>query len=239
MALIIDNVVKRTFHVEFGKRKGTAFTIDHQGRQYLITAKHLLEELKEFPKCVKIFSEKKWISKDIKVVGCGKGKVDIVVLACQEQLSEKLPMKPSVHRLGYSQPVYFVGFPFGLHSGNEQINRGFPIPFVKMGIVGAVLLNDRSTEQLSIIYIDGHGNEGFSGGPVVYKPRGGKNTYNVAGVVTCIIDSKKPQVKVYDRNKTKKIGYAQENLGIVQAIDIRYAIDLIKKKPIGYKLVPN
>ena len=63
--MLIDNVINRTFHVKFGIGKGTAFTIDHQGRQYLITARHLLGELDEFPKYVEIFSEEKWISKNI------------------------------------------------------------------------------------------------------------------------------------------------------------------------------
>ena len=148
-------------------------------------------------------------------------------------------MEPSVKGLDCGQPVYFVGFPFWLHCDRELIDRGYPLPFVKTGIVGAKQLNDRLNKQTSYFYIDGYGIEGFSGGPVIYKQNERDETYKVAGVVSKIIDSQEKLPIFNNTNKEEKSVLYRENLGIVKAIDIQHAIDLIKEKPIGYKLVPN
>ena len=68
----------------------------------------------------------------------------------------------------YGQQVYILGFPHGHDSGGAEINRGLPIPFVKSGVISAFAFGD-----VKKIYIDTHANEGFSGGPVVFRPQQG------------------------------------------------------------------
>ena len=41
--MITSNVIHRTFHIRYRNGTGTAFAIDRDGRQYLITARHLVE----------------------------------------------------------------------------------------------------------------------------------------------------------------------------------------------------
>ena len=85
--------------------------------------------------------------------------IDVTVLACPIQLAPPLPLEASNEGLVLGQPVYFLGFPFGWDSGLENINRGLPVPFVKAGVVSAMILGNASH-----IYVDAHGNKGFSGG---------------------------------------------------------------------------
>ena len=94
-----------------------------------------------------------------------KADVDVAVLSCPTQLAPMHPLAASADGLAYGQPVYFLGFPFGWDGGAENINRDFPMPFVKGGDC------QRHHRQVTLrrFYIDAHGNKGFSGGPVVFS----------------------------------------------------------------------
>ena len=67
----------------------------------------------------------------------------------------------------YGQDVYFLGFPYGLHGDMSALSNDLPFPFVKKGII-SLFHND----GVNRIYLDGHNNPGFSGGPVVFMPAG-------------------------------------------------------------------
>ena len=41
--MVTTNVIQRTFNIRRGESPGTAFTIDRAGRQYLVTARHVIE----------------------------------------------------------------------------------------------------------------------------------------------------------------------------------------------------
>ena len=143
----------------------------------------------------------------------------------------------SADELGYGQRVYFLGFPFGWDGGAEYINRDFPIPFVKTGIVSAIIEGTDSR-----IFIDGHNNKGFSGGPVVFTPSGQQRTqFRVAGVVAHyptpiaepVVD--KAGRPILDA-QSEPVAYFVENQGFVVAFNIRHVTDLIDANPIGFKL---
>ena len=96
----------------------------------------------------------------------------------------------------------------------------------------------------SKLYLDAHGNRGFSGGPVVFVP-GGKESgeYQVAGVVSCYpTPLLEPIVDIQGEpilNRGEPIAYFKENPGIVVAFMIKHAIDLIDNNPIGFLLTTN
>ena len=189
------------------------------------------------PEATMITSNKEWKDLVVNVVGIGSGAVDVAVLACSVRLSPPLPLVTSLADLAYGQPVSFLGYPFGWDVGGEQINRGVPLPFVKAGIVSAMEFGD-----VSRIFLDAHGNKGFSGGPVVFVPFGQpKNELRVAGIVTSypipeflpIVDSNGETIT--DR-RGKPIGHVKENPGFVVAIDIKHALELIDANPIGFQL---
>ena len=41
--MVTSNVIQRTFHIRYGSTTGTAFAIDRNKRQYLITARHVVK----------------------------------------------------------------------------------------------------------------------------------------------------------------------------------------------------
>ena len=235
---ITANVIYRTFQIRMADSVGTAFTIDREKKQYLVTARHVVEDIVSGDE-IEIYHKKRWKNIAIKVVGVGAGKIDIAVLACPIQLSPSYPLEASLADLVYGQSIYFLGFPFGYRWGleEEHINRGFPLPFVKSGIVSAVLFGPSSK-----IWIDGHVNRGFSGGPVIFRPNAqASGEYRVAGVVVSyplptsrtIVDEHGDPI--VDRHG-KPFAYFQENPGFVIAINISHAIDLIQANPIGFEL---
>ena len=234
--MITNNIIYRTFHIRWNGFTGTGFTIDHGSKQYLITARHVVDGI-ESGKSIKIFQDNKWKDFVVNVVGIGKGDVDVAVLACSVRLSPLLPLVASIAHLAPGQRVSFLGYPFGWDAGSEQINRGVPLPFVKAGIVSAVEFGD-----VTRIYLDAHGNKGFSGGPVVFVPYGQpKNKLRVAGIVSYYPIPQYLPIVDHDGNEItdhggKPIGYIQENPGFVVAIAIKHALELINANPIGFEL---
>ena len=227
--MITSNVIQRTLHIKRDNSSGTAFTLDHGGKQYLVTARHVVEGIASGERIFTV-QEKQWKTIDINVVGVGEGEADVAVLACQHQLSPTHPLKPSEPKdFFYGQQVYFLGFPFGWDSGGEHINNGLPFPFVKTGIISAFTIGDAPVQK---IYLDAHANKGFSGGPVVFSPLNDPKALRVAGVVANY--PKRFQPVVDDQGNT--VAHAQENPGIVVAIGIQHVVALIEANPIGFAL---
>ena len=225
--MITSNVIHRTLQISRAPFQGTAFTIDRGGRQYLVTARHVVEGIAS-GESIFVVSEKESKPVKIQVVGVGEGKVDVAVLACQQQLSPTHPLEPTSAGLIYGQQAYFLGFPFGWDAGGENINHGLPVPFVKAGVISCWVTSDTVKE----IYIDAHVNKGFSGGPVVFSSSGQKEVFRVAGVVSGYPRSFQPVVDGHG----KTVARAQENPGFVRAIDISHVVALIDANPIGFAL---
>ena len=214
--------------------------MDHASKQYLVTARHVVPGIKS-GNAIKIFHEKDWRDLDVNVVGIGKGQVDVAVLACSVQLSPSHPLVPSTAGLVYGQSVSFLGYPFGWNSGGEHINRGIPLPFAKAGIVSALEFGD-----VKRIFLDAHGNKGFSGGPVVFVPHEQPNgELHVAGIISNFPTSRHWQhwLPVVDRKGSpitnqqgNPIGYVKDNPGIVVTFSINHAVDFIDANPVGFQL---
>ena len=234
--MITSNVIHRTFNIRCGKATGTAFAIDQDNRQYLITARHVVQDFTP-GSTIAILHERQWKTLSVEVVGIGADSIDVEVLACPFRLAPAHSLVASNAGLTYGQPVYFLGFPFGWNSGMENLNRELPVPFVKAGVVSAMITGDASH-----IYIDAHGNGGFSGGPVVFVPSGRpSNEFRVAGVVANaplpliepVVDKSGRPLVDADGNP---IAYFPQNQGLVVAYDIRHATDLIDANPVGLQL---
>ena len=234
--MLTNNVAQRTFMIRYGDSGGTAFAVDWKSRQYLVTAKHVTEGISGTDQ-IRILHDEQWKTLDVKVVGIAAGDVDVTVLACGQLLAPpSLTLEPkNMADLYWSQQVYFVGFPFLWTAGGEEINRDFPLPFAKTGIVSALSLGERP------LYIDAHGNKGFSGGPVVFVPPGRHGEFRIAGVVAHYPTPLVEPVVDKDGNVIRDGGgeptaYFKENPGIVVAYDIRHATDLMDANPIGFPL---
>ena len=233
--MITRNVIQRTFNLRYETSAGTAFAIDRAGKQYLITARHVVQGIESGGE-IELLHEHQWKPLTVTVVGIGSREVDIVVLACSVQLAPLLPLSASTEGMAYGQEIYFLGFPFEWNSAGEEINRNFPLPFAKAGIVSAMPFGDPS-----LIYIDAHGNPGFSGGPVAFREPGNpQSDFKVAGVV---VNGPTPVRKpVIDERGSPLVlddgggAYLAENQGFVVAVNIKHALELIDSNPVGFTL---
>lgn len=222
--MVPTNALQRTFRLKFGASTATCFTIDVDGRQYIVTARHALPGISG-PVTIQLQHEGTWKDLTCTVVGLAD-EVDIAVLAPPHAISPSHPLEPTTRGMYLSQDAFFLGFPYGLHSEIGAINANFPLPLVKKACVSLFSLTGSGPKYL---LLDGHNNPGFSGGPVVYAVAGQLAAINVASVVSGYkFDWDKVFVKGHETDLAFKY-----NTGIVIAYSIEHAVDLIRSRPIG------
>ena len=94
--MITANIIHRVFRITDGSISGTAFTIDFDARQYLITAKHVVPDPMVATR-LQIFSSGSWTPLSVDFVGAAPGDADVTVLGANRQLTDpKLPVTPSL-----------------------------------------------------------------------------------------------------------------------------------------------
>ena len=192
-----------------------------------ITAKHVVQGISTSD-TVEIFYKNTWSAMDVGLVGEAPDEADISVLAPSVRLSPDLPLPATTTGMAWSQDVYFLGYPYNLFADIGETNRNFPMPFVKKAIVSA---SSKSEEEIHRLFLDGHNNPGFSGGPVVWTEPDILD-YSVAGVISGFQSVDEP---VYDGTAPTALAY-RYNTGIIIAYDIKHAIELIEVNPIGLEL---
>lgn len=232
---VTANALQRTFHIKHGESAGTCFAIDHGDRQYLITAKHVVEGMSGVgrPATVELFHQKRWKVLDVTVVGEAEGNIDIVVFAPAMQVAPSHPLPPTTEGAMLGQDAYFLGFPFGLRADIGALNREFPLPLVKKAVLSAMLDEPDGTE---IWLLDGFNNPGFSGGPVLFAPdRRQPFQYNV-GAVLSGYRYEESSILVGGTETPLK---SRHNTGIIIAHSIRHAMSIIEDNPIGFELPLN
>ena len=229
--MISTNILYRVFYIRVGEKSGTSFVVEHSGKQYLVTARHIFQTLRQ-EMDISIFWKREWRKLSTKLVGV-EDDADIAVLSSPIQLAPAFPAEPSTGGMLLAQQVFFLGFPLGLTGDGEELNRKFPLPLVKTGIVSGI---DFASPSKSF-WIDGHNNPGFSGGPVVFIPYGQQISsnvkYKIAGVISGYRLSRQ---EVRDNSTGREIGYVGENSGIILAYSIQHAVDLIESNPIGCEI---
>lgn len=223
--MVPQNALQRTFRIKSGSSEGTCFTIDIEGKQYVVTAKHVING-QSFPSDIHLLHEKTWKPERADLVGIGPTGVDVAVMTLSRQLSPTLPLEPSCAELFWGQDVHFLGFPYGLFGDVGQANGDYPIPFIKRAAVSGMSPHGSSPR---IIYLDGHNNPGFSGGPVVYRV-GFTERWGVAAIVSGFQYKEEP---IYQGAVDTGLIY-RYNTGIVLSYDIAHAVALVNANPIGF-----
>ncbi|WP_082877416.1 S1 family peptidase [Comamonas thiooxydans] len=223
--MLTFNVYDRVFFVR-GVDYGTAFTIDVDQRQYLVSAKHVVGNKAEDVAALKIFMNKTWKDIPVDFVGSGNGEVDITVVAPKERLSPPHPLEPTTAGIVLSQDVFFVGYPYKMWANGGEVMGGRPLPFIKKGTLSAAFNPD---ENAHFLYVDAINNEGFSGGPILFAPPN-TSEYKVAGVVSKF---KTEYENVLDERGEPTGHTVVYNTGFLIGCSIKYAVDIIKNNPIG------
>ena len=227
---------------------GTCFTIDVDGKQYLITAQHVIKGISTAAR-IHIYQDG-WKPFDVTLVGkCGDDNdlteignfgesIDIAVLALEHPLFQQtFPLEPTPTGVCYGQDAYFLGFPSYLNY-KLRMDNGFPIPFVRKAVISYMVPNDNEL-GLKRFYLDGHNNPGFSGGPVIFRDVNNPLDfeYRVAAVISGFVRSDEPVYEEFDgKQRTVHKTSWQYNTGIVVAECINFAVEKIKSNPIGCKV---
>lgn len=258
---VSQNVLERVLNVRVNagtpdEGTATAFTLDVDGREYLITAKHVVNGFGGEAK-IDVFVNDKWTSLKFKIYRCDDP-IDIAVLVPPSQLTVNIPLSFEGHfQLG--QIAYFLGFPYGYQGPITGATGPYPLPFVKRATISNMAQMDKDKKALMLL-LDGYNNPGFSGGPIVYQD------FNESGYVLKVLavvsgfipevvptmdkhniasrDAASPSSKLQPwKIKQNKDGTWFEyvdngssvalNTGIVQGYELAPAIDLIRQHPDG------
>ncbi len=221
-------ILERTRLIRSGDTTGTGFTIDHHGKLYIVTARHVVDGMPTGKATIQVWHSDKWADFPIvKTLLPASPKVDIAVLETTEKAHQ--PFEISVASEGegstMGQQVWFLGYPFG-DTALTTRNHDQILPFIKRGTMSAM---DGSKPDAVIMYIDGFNNPGFSGGPIICW-QFSKRVYRIIGVVQGYRTDK---AKVMVNDKPVDTGLLV-NSGILVGYSITHAIEAIEadlKKP--------
>jgi len=239
---ITTNIINRVFHIKIGNKEGSGFAIEVDNRQYLITARHLVDGLKDGD-TIEIHHENKWKTVKVKPFFPQIKEVDVAVLVLPVQIAPPLPIDLSLSGLVLAQDMYFLGFPYGLFMEGRPIDNFFPLPFVKKGICSGMA---KAPQDYSVVFIDGYNNPGFSGGPIVFIDTQTKKL-KIGGVVSAYRNQEDKVIRKLLKKKAKAKNNVQPdqikevetnmvvktNAGIVIGFGIQSALDVISKNPVG------
>lgn len=226
-SMVPQNILSRVFSLRIGNNIASGFTIEVDGRQYLITARHFVPSSSRE---VDVFRNGTWVAIPFRSVLVEPASVDIAVLTLPRQLSPvTLPVEVGYSKHVFlSQECFFLGYPLGLSVDGHALNAGFPIPLVKHGIVASLPLGHAEDPFL----VDGINNKGFSGGPVIVvenmnaPPR-------IIGVVSGYQAVQEPVYQGMSKTQTPTQYSVQSNTGLLGAYSIDHALSAITKDPSG------
>ncbi len=221
---------QRVYAVRIGNLQGSAFTIDVDNKQYLVTARHLFRD-NSTSQNISIFFDTAWANIQVKLVVPLVDSFDVAVLAPPFQLSPTADLITTIDKIVIGQEMFFLGFPSMLRSIDKGlVNRGYPLAFVKKAVLSAIGLGRFGNKML---YLDGHNNPGFSGGPVVFWNQG-YNKQCIAGVISGFRGE-----RLLKPDNTRTLVPTDSlfgNSGIILATPIDVALDMITRNPIGAKI---
>ena len=230
---VTTNILLRVFPVRIGARGGTAFTVEIEDRQYIVTAKHVLEG--ELPATVEVELDD-WTRIPVTLVGRGRGQQDVLVLATDRQVSAAFPVDVGMGGLMLGQSVRFLGYFPRVRTSPLPGYKKRGAPLVMSGIVSGFHFDETGADGPSL-WIDGHNNKGFSGGPVVFQPAQAATReecrWRIAGVISGYVPA---PVEIRTMAGRQAAAVAISNAGLLRAIPIRTVRELAVKNPIGFRL---
>ncbi|MDA8201303.1 MAG: serine protease [Chloroflexi bacterium] len=232
--MITANVYTRIVFVAFGDSMGTAFTIEVDSRQYLVTARHVATDraaltVSEGDAFVPVST------RDLAVPD--NASIDIAVLALGTQLTRTLPLPATMDGLIWGQDVYFLGYPFGMRSLPQPYDRMRPLPFVKHAQFSGEFVDGDGSR---VLVLDGLNVHGMSGGPIVFRPRN-SNNFQIAGVVQSFFKRLSPVLNpnhadVLHPDGAETGDVVITNSGIVFGYNIDHAVQLARALGTGVQV---
>ena len=227
--MIVREIIQQVFCLQSMFGSGTGFTVRVDGRQYLVTARHVLDGEGEasIPQraTIEFFHAGHWRTVPYELVCSTADPEDIAVLALPQLLANFPDIELGTKGLVYGQEVYFLGFPFGWQ-GDGAVNNEYPLPYVKRAIVSML-----DFPPSPMLVLDGINNVGFSGGPVAFKNQTGH--WQIAAVVSGFNSVREA---VFEGRTNIPASYTvEQNTGLIDATPLDSVLDLIRANPIGAK----
>jgi hypothetical protein len=210
----------RTFFIK-AVQYGTAFTINFEGNEYLITAKHLIDATASSFN-IQVFHNNAWTELCVSVLGHGNGDADISVLSVPSQLtSTEFTLTPALGEFSLGQDVFFLGFPYKMWGNVGSFLDGRPCAFIKRGTLS--FFDSTGNQEL---YVDAINNEGFSGGPILFYPPGRPRDLRVAGVVSKFRIEHETVLDGEGEVTEMKVPY---NTGFLVTYGMKHVIEIIRR----------
>lgn len=218
-----SDLVRQIFYVKTNEGTGTGFVIEYKQKQFLITAKHVVQGLPSKNAKIQVFRSEEWKDYSADILTPANKEVDIAVLELRVPLvTTYWPTELSPGLVNLGGQVYFLGFPHGLHS----ILQTEYVPFVKAGVLSGL---DGSDSTAVVMYIDGFNNPGFSGGPVVAFDNEHQH-WKIIGVIQGYYPEA-ARTRVGKEDVDTKI---LMNSGILVAYSIKHALETIDSAALAH-----
>ena len=218
--MINKDIIQSVYRIKYGSNAGTCFQFSAANTQYLVTAKHIVNDKKHNETFdFEIFHDNSWKTYNGKLLVHSNVNIDIAVIdllgnSFYRQTNIELSKSGQIFA---SQDCYFLGFPYNMYSEFPKANDKLPVPFVKKAIF-SLFTGEESNER--IYYLDGHNNPGFSGGPVVAEIIEDKK-FRICSVVSAYL---------IQSNKLEKTTLLYgENSGIIVSYSADYINEIISK----------
>ena len=213
-----------------GTHFGACIIVSVDSVNYIITARHLLNSILD-QKDISFYINRKakWELLKGKLLLHENSKIDIAVIQLEQKGVVFHVSNFDIGSKNYfaSQECFFLGYPYGkkVEDVSNSFNDGFPVPFIKKGIVSAFTFEENGA--VAEIFVDATNNSGFSGGPVVVRNEVGINNkfeMRLIGIVSGYL-SEPRRVPL----KSGEVVVVPENSGIMCSVPINYALDIIKR----------
>jgi hypothetical protein len=148
-AQVTSNALLRTLEIKAPSGTGTAFTIDVDHRQYLITAKHVISPVQNgVQSIIQIRHKDGWSPLKVTVYECDDP-VDIAVLIPPMQITVDYPLEATSKGMTIGQDAYFLGFPYGEFT--TYSNMPWIVPLVKRATVAQFISQPELRHQLILL----------------------------------------------------------------------------------------
>ena len=235
--LSTTHILHKIFHIKQGDGVGTGFIIELDNREYLITARHVVPNQ---ARGVKIYHKETWEALPVVGIYHHPANIDVAAIAINRQIAPRCPTYNDSSGTSLGEDVMMVGFPSSIHHSCSDSNFGYPIPFVKTGVVSSLVTQDGIRQW----YFDGHNHSGFSGSPIIanQRPSADPNPdVKIIGIETGYsLDSTCTSSEL--RSPPDQVnGYPVAlnhvhitNTGFVIGVDIKHAIEIVQTYPYGF-----
>ncbi len=212
---VTNNVLQRTLYIRSDTRRGACFAIEHNGRQYLATAKHIFEGSRTDQ--VSVLHNNSWHTVHC-VTHFARHGIDVALLDLGFDLAPRHPVRFGLAHTYLGEDTFLAGYPLDFYNDCHMINNGKPIPLVSKGCISGYQFDPDAKEGKGV-YIATSTYEGYSGGPAICQAGSGEPI--VLGIISHNITMKSEQ----EHRAGQKIIVIYPS-GIVFASDMNYAIQL-------------